>query len=159
MGHIVEELIGGFNPDDREWYEIELPMKAMVKKRPRFGRYTTYSDPKQEAFERELKERLGKYWDGYEPLARAVEVSVIFNFKYPTTSKHCFPSSMDIDNLLKAVFDGANGVLWNDDRQINKIFSVEKRFAEEDSIVIRFTEGRVETKFWRRLKNNWKFIG
>ena len=44
----------------------------------------------------------------------------------------------DVDNLLKWIGDGGQGVLWRDDKQIVKLVNVEKVWGEQDKTTIFF---------------------
>ena len=46
----------------------------------------------------------------------------------------------DLDNLLKWVGDTGQGILWKDDKQVVKLLSVEKIWAEKGSTIIYFEE-------------------
>jgi len=159
MGHIIEDLINAYQIDKRVWHSVEIPIEPKVKKRPRFGKYTTYKDEQTIEYEATVKGYLKEFWEDRPPLAAGVELQLVFKFKYPATSKYGFPGGMDIDNLIKSVFDAANGVIWQDDRQVNKLSNIEKVFAEEEGIEIRFAESMLDWSLWKRLKHNWKFIG
>lgn len=87
---------------------------------------------------------------GSPPWTEPLSISVQFVFgrvnrlnhkKYPTWR---LPMSVtpDIDNLLKAVLDGLNGVLWADDRQVCKVQDLSKWYAavgEEPKTVLMVT--------------------
>jgi Holliday junction resolvase RusA-like endonuclease len=50
----------------------------------------------------------------------------------------------DIDNLLKAVLDSLNGIVWQDDRWVSRVVA-EKRTADESftRLTVRLTKGRL----------------
>jgi Holliday junction resolvase RusA-like endonuclease len=90
---------------------IELPgWHAVPKKRPRVTRNGTYMPPgymdwKQEtAFQMRLAAR------GAEPAVGLLRVEVLLVAKKKPRG--------DMDNLLGAVLDAGNGVLWQDDRLV-----------------------------------------
>ena len=59
---------------------------------------------------------------------RLVKVRVQFVCTRPPTTKLEVPAP-DLDNMIKAVLDAGNGVLWADDRQITDIVA-SKRWAQ-----------------------------
>lgn len=108
---------------------LTLEIPPVAASRPRFSKWGTYNAPKYERFKKQAKLLLSA---GYrsEPLAGPLEVNVAFNFEKPKSAKRPFPSvKPDIDNLLKAIFDAANGVLWEDDAQIVATYAV-KRYGK-----------------------------
>lgn len=96
--------------------------KPLSKARPRFrrngGSIVTYnSQSKEEKFVGwKLKEAYGKE----KPLSGPVDLTVLFVFERPKSNKddNFHVGVPDIDNLLKFICDAANGILWEDDRQI-----------------------------------------
>ena len=47
-------------------------------------------------------------------------------------------NNIDLDNLVKSIKDGLNGVVWVDDRQVTTLVA-HKRWAEESSVLVRIT--------------------
>jgi len=47
----------------------------------------------------------------------------------------------DLDNLIKAVLDALNGVVWEDDRWVDEISAV-RRLAKDDKTIIRVEEAQ-----------------
>ena len=50
-------------------------------------------------------------------------------------NREIFPTRADIDNYIKSVLDGLNGVCWEDDRYIYSI-TAEKIFAEKSETIV-----------------------
>lgn len=61
-----------------------------------------------------------------EPLTCPLKVHVKFYRAYKPFSK----SFGDVDNLLKGLFDGMNGIVFKDDSQIVKVFAEKYQDAE-----------------------------
>ncbi|OYT69445.1 MAG: hypothetical protein CFK52_13710 [Chloracidobacterium sp. CP2_5A] len=69
---------------------------------------------------------------GVRPAAGPVRVEAIFMFMRPRRSTASVPRP-DLDNLVKAVMDGLNGIAWNDDSQVVTI-AAEKHFGTKDMV-------------------------
>lgn len=71
------------------------------------------------------------------PLGGALIVSIAFSFVRPKTVKRILHTvKPDLDNLIKAVTDPMNKIVWNDDAQILK-FEVAKNYAVDGRPMIR----------------------
>lgn len=104
------------------------------KGRPRFSKQNSraYTPEKTRNKTAEIKfwlHQLGAINDGDGPLA----VSLDFYFTKPKSApkSRIYPTvKPDIDNLVKLVLDSANGVLYDDDKQIVEC-NVKKLYGEE----------------------------
>jgi len=77
--------------------------------------------------------------EGLTPYTKPVSVILLAFFGVPASwSKKKremalagkeYPTKIDIDNIAKAVFDGLNGVLWLDDRQVVRA-TLSKQYSE-----------------------------
>ena len=87
---------------------------AVPQGRPRFVKGKVIDPPKSRKFKAELATLIREQFHG-EPSTSALRVYITFsrNFKSPTNRRYG-----DIDNLIKAVLDACNGILWKDDSQI-----------------------------------------
>jgi Holliday junction resolvase RusA-like endonuclease len=124
-------------------FSLRIPIEPVPKGRPRFTRFgKVYTPPKTHNYEKVI----GEYWKqatrGFKfEREQAVCVNVVFGLPIPkSTSKHKKEDMLndtikhikkpDVDNLLKAVLDGLNGIAWADDSQVirvcaSKIYSTE----------------------------------
>ena len=104
---------------------IHVPFRAVPKARPRFKSHA-YTPTRTRDFEKKLKKYL-KTQFLIPPIKKEVYLSIIFYFNKKSTA--------DIDNLAKAVMDAAQGVLFENDRQVHGLY-VEKKPAENDNFNI-----------------------
>lgn len=101
--------------------KLLIAIDAAPKGRPRFSRSgQTYTDQKTKKYEAEIGRQLVAQVS-HAPLECPIWLRATF---YTT-------NTADIDNLLKALMDGANGVIWQDDRWVKRV-DMEKRFPSED---------------------------
>lgn len=111
-----------------------LQIKPQPKGRPRFSGHA-YTDEKTRQYEKDIK-MLYKY-SGGKKYDGAVALYVVFCYK-TSQSKNLYSHKKtrpDVDNLLKALMDGLNGVAWNDDSQVVTI-NARKMWDLEDKIEI-----------------------
>ena len=119
-------------------FSVDIPFKPVSKGRPRFTGSKVYTPKRTKTFENivgtitraKMCERRVKKLSG------AVYILVKFVFK--TNNKSLFGCSdytttNDIDNLLKALFDGLNKVAFIDDRQITQVVAY-KVWGETDMV-------------------------
>lgn len=128
-------------------WQAEINIKPIPKGRPRFTRCGIAYTP---AKTREFEKAIGDLYQG-EPLKGLLSVNVEFRFKvFDSYSKkkklalveqhwNSSRSLGDLDNLLKAVLDGLNGVAFEDDSQVVEI-NAAKYWGEEDLIRIEVKE-------------------
>ncbi|RDD72921.1 RusA family crossover junction endodeoxyribonuclease [Paracoccus versutus] len=110
---------------------IEIPGKPQPKQRPRMTRYgAVYTPAETQAFER-LVARHAKA-SGAKPVSGPVQVEITSVFPIPKswTKKRKAESDgqphvqrPDLDNLVKCVLDGLNGVAFADDSQVHSVTS------------------------------------
>ena len=120
-----------------------IPGPAQAKQRPRINKKTgrVYTPTATRKYEELVKECYGNRHFFYE---ECISVKITFKFSVPKSySKAEYyealigeirPKKADIDNYIKSVLDGLNGVAFTDDRYICHL--------EAEKI---YTEGEVET--------------
>ncbi len=110
-------------------HTITVPIRPKAKARPRVGKYGNVYTTKAD---KEYEQAIGAAWIGSEGpfFTTPVEMNVIFfNDKITITVSSLEESSSirkDLDNLLKAVMDGLNGVAFQDDNQVIKLIGIKK---------------------------------
>ena len=111
------------------------------KGRPRFTRTGhAYTPKKTSDFEKKIawmaKARL-QSCGIVKPIQSAIELEATFFLAKPKSVKNRdYPVvKPDLDNLLKAVLDALNGILYEDDKQIVRIVA-SKAYAESPAILI-----------------------
>ena len=115
---------------------ISIETKPLPKARPRFLRHSgrVYTPQKTLSFEAIIANSARRQIT--TPLEGAIHLRVVFNFIRAKSSKKTMHTQRpDIDNLLKSVMDGLNGVAFIDDCQVTKL-ECEKQFADKESIEI-----------------------
>lgn len=121
-----------------------VPGKPVAKGRPRFTRSgNTFTPEKTRAYEAAVAWECRKAMEGKLPSVHPQRVSVEVMVKPPkswskTKTKNALggliaPGRPDIDNYLKAVLDGCNGVAFLDDSQVVAVYAT-KRYAETDGV-------------------------
>lgn len=98
-----------FVSDASELVTLSIPGEPRPKERPRFGKGRVFSSKSQ----KDDQDRLRGYFAeafGRWPIGGTVAVACLF---YRSSQRH-----VDIDNLVKQVFDAANGIIWHDDAQV-----------------------------------------
>ena len=112
---------------------VEVPGDPVGKQRPRFARIgntaiRAFTPAKTKAYEAKvgllaMSKRTGTIMEG------PVSVSIVAVFKRPQRLKRrkdpdaliLYDGRVDLDNVIKAVLDGLNGVIYVDDKQVVKI--------------------------------------
>ena len=112
------------------------------KGRPRFGRTgggapVTYTPKKTKDYERDLASLAQVAMKGQVPTEQPVKITIDVFFTHKTkTGWHT--SRPDLDNIVKIVLDGLNGVVFKDDSCVVQIIA-SKKYDDKD-------EERVEIK-------------
>lgn len=118
---------------------IVLKIRPEPYRRMRTGKGMVYTDPEYRAYKEAIwRMTASQYRD--QPIDGAISLMLTFAFKNPATHANKpvprpYNRRPDIDNLAKPIMDALNGVLWNDDSQITKVFA-EKIYSDYDYISI-----------------------
>ena len=114
--------------------------KPIAKGRPRVGRNGAIYTPKTTTdFEKNIRECI---WQNYQCLYGPLHLVIEFHFKrgaHVPKKKLWRCAKPDLDNLAKSVFDAANGLLFEDDKQIVSL-QVSKMYDIEDKIILRIAQ-------------------
>ena len=116
-------------------------LKPKATPRPRFSAIHNhvYNTPEYTSYKNLLS---SLYKRDRQYMARsheAVKLEVIFQFiKGPKNTSTYHTQKPDLDNLIKAIKDAGNNVLWYDDCNIIEM-NVKKQFGIENKILIRAT--------------------
>jgi Holliday junction resolvase RusA-like endonuclease len=100
---------------DSRTYQINLD--PVPCPRPRVGKFGTYYPAKYSRWRKDFHRELRRVVGDKTPFNSQLTVSLWFFAKKPKSTKLSHPKP-DIDNFVKAVFDGCNGIVWNDDSQV-----------------------------------------
>lgn len=115
-------------------FKTLIEIDPVAKQRPRYARNGIFYTPKEtKTFEKEIKEHCKKFFK-FKPSKMPIKCNVYFMFKRkPTVKRHHHTVRPDIDNLLKSVLDGMNGIIYEDDCQIVILNSTKKYIDEGES--------------------------
>jgi len=127
-----------------------IPIKVVGKERPRYSSKTkSFFTPKKT---KEFEADIGAYamihmqTNHIKAIEGPVTVNIIVKIKTPSSwtksrteaaiQGDIMPTvTPDIDNCLKSILDGMNGITYKDDKQVIKC-SIEKRYHTENIIEI-----------------------
>ena len=110
--------------------KFTIPGPAQAKQRPRVNRNTgrIYTPGATHKYEKLVKE---SYGDNPCFEDQFISIKILFKFEVPKSyskkkraealAGNLKPTKADIDNYIKSVLDGLNGVAWRDDRYIYAI--------------------------------------
>ena len=108
--------------------------KPVAKARPRFGRSksgkpVTYTSSETRKYEQEVKTLAQVAMFGKEMLEGPVRVTITAFFNHKTKTGY-HTSRPDLDNIIKAILDGLNAVIFADDAAVAEIVA-SKKYGEE----------------------------
>ena len=126
---------------------LKIQIVPVAKSRPKYSKYGTYTPKKTKEYEQYIKSEWLKC--NFEPLKCALYAMLIFGVPIHKGSKKHHEMAVkgnikptkrpDIDNYIKAVLDGLNGVAYKDDNQIVALYGC-KKYASEPFVEIRLEE-------------------
>lgn len=113
--------------------EFFFPIEPQPKLRARLSKYGVYTPAKTVKYENEIKRMIKDRYKG-PPLEGPLDVWCDFFMKKPKSSKNNLPVvKPDLDNLIKAVTDAANKLVWKDDSQIVSM-SAKKVYSDKPGV-------------------------
>lgn len=119
-----------------------VPGTPVPKGRPRFTRQgRTYTPAKTKSYEEQIAILSKEAMDGLEPLKTPVAVLVTVFFPVPASysakrrnaclaGEERHTKRPDLDNVVKAITDGMNGVVYEDDSQIVRIGATKEYYMD-----------------------------
>ena len=127
-----------------------IPGEPVAKGRPKLSRYGTYTPKKTKEYE----EHIRREWqsNGFkEPLTGAIKVDIVFYRGIQKSGSKAVKTAKltgrikptikpDLDNYIKAVLDGLNGLAWVDDSQIVEIAATKEYSLEPETVVLIWEE-------------------
>lgn len=108
---------------------LVIPIEPRPAERPRLSRFRTFNTKSYSSYLSALRWKMKQMSIGMNPIGDAISISIKFMVTKPKKPTHHYPSKCDLSNLIKAVEDAGNGILWVDDRQITKI-SATKEYGD-----------------------------
>jgi Holliday junction resolvase RusA-like endonuclease len=135
---------------------FHVPGNPVAKGRARIttrgGRVRSFTPPKTVAFEGLVALAAEKAMEGADPLQGPVSLTLFVELAIPQSwpmkkKRSALAGELqpcgrpDIDNFCKAICDGGNGILWNDDAQIT-LLTATKRYAEVPGVHVEVLAGQ-----------------
>lgn len=132
----------------REPIRFHVPGIPVAKGRPRIttrgGKVRSFTPPKTVAFESLVALAAERAMEGSDPLDGPVSLTLHVELPIPQSwslkKKSAAMSGLtqptgrpDLDNYIKAISDGGNGILWADDSQIT-LLTAAKRYASQPGV-------------------------
>lgn len=138
---------------------FDIPGPPVAKARARAalvgGRARMYTPAKTEHYESRVALFASQAMAGRPALQGAVALSVIAYFPIPASwpkrrqaaaraGVELHTSRPDLDNVLKAIKDGCNGIVWKDDSQVAVLRECRKAYSDTPRVVV-FVESAVQS--------------
>lgn len=110
---------------------LHIPLSPVPKGRPRFTKTgRVYTPAKTKEYEKAVAAYAREKWK-QQPTTNEVFLEVVFYLHRPQRLMRNYlpegpvpcPCKPDLDNLIKAIKDALNGILWADDGQVTKILA------------------------------------
>ena len=121
---------------------FSIPGKPQPKQRPRVTSHGTYTPQATVDYERLVGWQCRSVYKG-KPLTTALKLTVRVFFKLPKrTVKEkgdWHTNRPDLDNIIKSIKDGLNGIAYEDDSQIVYLVAT-KQWASEDYVIVEIEE-------------------
>jgi len=129
---------------------FSIPGRPTGKGRPKFARrgdrVTTYTDGRTASYENKVALFATAAMQGKAPFIGPICISVLAHFTPPKSAPKARQAAMlageiyptvkpDLDNIIKAVLDGLQGVAFADDVIVTWI-NAGKRYAHSDNVVV-----------------------
>lgn len=131
---------------------FEIPGEPRGKGRPRFSRRSgaAYTDKKTAAYENLVAVAYRAKYPDALPIETAVVLTATAYMSIPKSTSKKRRAAMlageirptkkpDIDNVLKAVLDGLNGLAFRDDSQVVTI-AIRKKYSETPGLTVAIAE-------------------
>lgn len=130
---------------------FEIPGDPVAKARARAtiiaGRARMYTPAKTENYEARVALFAQQAMDGRTPIEGAVALSVHASFPIPASwpkkrqaaareGRELHTKKPDLDNVLKAIKDGLNGIVWKDDSQVAILRECRKGYSDKPGVVV-----------------------
>lgn len=135
-------------------FTCEFPL--IPKARPRFEKGHVYTPEKTKNFETAVAFTARNAMKGQEPVTEPCAMAIYALFKVPTSWPKWkqaaamgkpYTGKGDADNMIKAVCDALNGVVYADDKQVAGV-QISRFYSSEDKfrVTVRPLEGIPATK-------------
>ena len=131
--------------------DITISGDPVGKGRPRFVRATgrTYTPENTAKYENLVRVTFAAKYPDHVPIDTAVSLTIRAFFKIPESwpkykkqeardGRTMKTSKPDLDNIIKSVCDGLNGVAWTDDARIATI-SAAKFYSDHPCVIVYIT--------------------
>ena len=116
-------------------YKIEPVSKLRPVLSARNGFARAITKPKTRNFEAAIAQESRLMYKG-DPLDVPLAVSVKFFITRPPSAKRKLPNVRpDLENFIKSVFDGCNGIIWKDDSLICRI-EASKEYSTSSGFIV-----------------------
>lgn len=126
-------------PNNATIFRFCVPTLIRPKQRPRQGRGGHFYTPKETQVCEQIVATYAKLAMGRsKPFAGPCLVRVDIFMQPPKKPLNIYPCKGDLDNRCKLLFDGMNGIVWNDDKQVVRLIA--SQFYGRDHALIRVTE-------------------
>lgn len=133
---------------------FEIPGQPVAKGRPRFVRrgnhVAAYTPEKTQSYENLVKLAAANAMKGVDPANGPIHLEVWLGMQIPASWSKLRQRSAsdglirptkkpDADNVLKAIKDGCNGIVWRDDAQVVKI-ELSKHYSKNPRALVTVSE-------------------